>query len=190
VTISAQDWERDWWGNCANTYGEEAKQIAYARRMGLDAIYVGGHWPSYDIGGRSVIDIGGGPVSMLLKCVNRGDCTVVDPCGYPQWVADRYSHVGIRYEKVEAEEFHDGDTRDEAWLYNVLQHVVDPEKACATANRLSHRIRMFEWIETETNEGHPHSLHADELNRWLGTVGEIGYVNENGAVGLAYWVVT
>ena len=28
-------WEKNWWGNCCNTFGEEFKQLAYADKMGL-----------------------------------------------------------------------------------------------------------------------------------------------------------
>jgi len=29
----AQRWEKDWWGNCTNTFGEETKQLLYANRI-------------------------------------------------------------------------------------------------------------------------------------------------------------
>jgi len=66
VSNNHQDFEADWWGSCANTYGEESKQIVYARLMNLSPQNLDGHWPVYDIDGGSVLDIGGGPSSMLL----------------------------------------------------------------------------------------------------------------------------
>lgn len=36
----AQEWERDWHGNCANSFHEEQKQYVYAQRMGLDEFKV------------------------------------------------------------------------------------------------------------------------------------------------------
>ena len=30
-------------------------------------------------------------------------------------------------------------------------------------------------------------IHADELNDWIGATGQVGYINENGCVGLAYY---
>jgi hypothetical protein len=56
------EWERNWWGNCVNTWGEESKQMLYASLMGLD-------WKAQDgkhtinVKDISVLDIGGGPVS-------------------------------------------------------------------------------------------------------------------------------
>jgi len=186
-TGSAQDWEKSWWGDCTLTFGEEAKQITYAHRMGLVNEPRLGKWPVYDLRGASVVDLGGGPVSMLLKCVNAPNSVVVDPCPYPDWVRQRYTHAGIGYTQMGAEDFRDAAYRDEAWCYNVLQHVVDPERVIDTARAQARTLRIFEWIETETNIGHPHTLHAHELNQWIGGTGQIGMVDENGAVGLAYW---
>jgi hypothetical protein len=186
--MSAQEWERDWWGECLLTFGEEAKQITYAHRMGLVNQPWMGKWPCYDLNQYSVLDLGGGPTSMLLKTRNGSTRTVVDPCHYPSWVADRYEAAGIDYVVQEAEAF-GGAKHSECWIYNVLQHVVDPERVVATAKAHSYRVRIFEWVETETNVGHPHSLHADELNEWLGGVGTVGQINENGAYGLCYYGV-
>ncbi len=185
---TAQEWEAGWWGNATQTFGEEVKQLTYANKMGLKNLQVDGRWPVYDLDGRSVLDIGGGPVSILLKTIN-GWGMVVDPCPFPDWVTARYEAVGIQHVMQEAEKFDAPNRMTEAWIYNVLQHVVDPEKVIATARRNAHLIRLFEWIETETNVGHPHAFHADELNQWLGGVGEIGIIDENSAYGLGYWGV-
>ena len=184
-----QAFELAWWQGAVNTFGEEAKQITYAHLMGLVNEPRDGKWPVYDLAGRSVLDLGGGPVSMLLKCVNGSWRTVVDPCPYPEWVAARYEAAGIRYIVAPAE---DADIPcvarfNECWTYNCLQHVVDPEAVIATARRYASLLRIFEWIEHPASEGHPHVLHAEDLNEWIGGTGDVGYVNENGATGLAYW---
>lgn len=187
---SPQDWEKWWWGDCVNTFGEEAKQLTYAPRMGLVNEPRDGKWPVYDLEGRSVLDLGGGPVSMLLKTVNGGDMLVVDPCPYPQWTRDRYDAVGIRTWEIAAEDYRGTGFPgqfDECWIYNVLQHTISPEAVIATARSHAKLLRIFEWLETEPNVGHPHTLHADRLNEWVGGTGQVGMVNENGAVGLAYW---
>lgn len=189
--MEPQEFERAWWGDCLNTFGEEAKQLVYAPKMGLVNTPLLGKWPVYDLAGRSVLDIGGGPVSMLLKCVNRGRCRVIDPCYYPAWIGDRYFYANIAYERRNGEDFTQREKwlYDEAWIYNVLQHVEDPRKVIANAKYHARVIRIFEWLETPPSEGHPHTLHAHELNEWLGGVGEYGFVDEQGATGLAYWGV-
>ena len=184
--MEAQEWELAWWNGAINTFGEEAKQITYAHRMGLVNEPREGKWPVYDLAGRSVVDLGGGPVSMLLKCVG-GNGVVVDPCPYPDWVAARYQAAEIDYRVEEAETYVSPIEFSEAWIYNVLQHVVDPQQVVETAKRQASLVRIFEWIETPPNIGHPHTLHADELNDWLGGEGTVEFVNENGAVGLCYY---
>ncbi len=186
VWVSPQKYEQDWWGNCANSFGEEAKQITYANRMGLVNEPRDGRWPVYDLRGLSVVDLGGGPASMLLKCVG-GNGVVVDPCPYPEWVAQRYQAAGIDYRVEEAEGLRLSARFSECWIYNVLQHVVDPERVIASARANGYTLRIFEWLETPPSDGHPHTLHADDMNRWIGGIGQIGYVDENGATGLAYW---
>jgi hypothetical protein len=63
----------------------------------------------------------------------------------------------------------------------------EPWQLIETARRNAKVLRIFEWLETEPCEGHPTTLHAADLNEWIGHTGEVGYVDENGAVGLAYW---
>lgn len=167
-----QEWENAWWAGCFNTMAEESKQIVYAHHMGLMNEPRDGMWPVYDLRGSSVLDIGGGPTSLLLKCVNGGRRMVVDPCRYPAWVNVRYESAGIEYEQYPAEDIDrfDPDNRlmfDEAWIYNVLQHVQDPEKIIRNARTRARRVRIFEWIDLPPCPGHPQELKEAELNAWL-----------------------
>lgn len=174
-----QDWEAAWWGDCVNTMAEETKQMVYASRMGLENISDGAHWPYYNLEGKSVLDIGGGPVSLLLKCHSGGRRLVVDPCRYPDWVKARYSVAGIEY-VVEAGErldavahILDGDRFDEAWVYNVLQHTDDPQLILHHARTFARKVRIFEWIDIPAHPGHPQELKASLLSEWLGGFGSV-----------------
>lgn len=184
----AQVFETRWWGDCVNTYGEESKQHAYAALMGLDLRDRGGPGPTIDLRGVSVLDLGGGPVSLLLKTENGGTRTVVDPLPVPTWVGDRYAAAGINLVGRAAEGFTDEDCPryDEVWIYNVLQHVYDPIEVLKTAARHSDYLRLFEWVYVPAHEGHPHELHAAHLDRWIGGKGRVQGVNRNGATGTAY----
>lgn len=172
-----QHFESSWWGTCANTYGEETKQIAYARVMGLEtpAWEAGNAWPVWDVNGASIVDIGGGPVSMLLKCTHLAYGAIVDPCNYPTWTRSRYRAQNISVFHEPAEDWlpkrlgtDAGPVFDEAWCYNVLQHVHDPKLIIEYMRKIAHRIRIFEWVETEAYLGHPHVLHPAELQDWCG----------------------
>lgn len=191
----AQRWESEWWGSCVNTFGEEAKQLVYAPRMGLENRPQAGRWPVYDLAGRSVLDIGGGPCSMLLKTINGGpNLVVADPLPYPAWTRERYAAHGINRILVRGEDVASIDLRfNEVWIYNCLQHVDDPALIVSNARRALFPggvLRVFEWIDTPTNVGHPQSLTAAELDLWihddLQMPGRVEEVNESGAVGRCY----
>lgn len=189
-----QEFEAKFWGDCLNTFGEETKQLTYAHRMGLQMSNVDGHWPVYDLQGEAILDVGGGPSSMLLKCVNFRRGTVVDPCRYPTWVKKRYDCGGIDYFVLPGEDIGRFDplklwSFDEVWIYNVLQHVQDPEKIIRNVAERARLIRVFDWIDIPAHVGHPHELKAAELDRWLGGCGTIEEMNENGCVGRAYFGV-
>ena len=193
-----QRWEQTWWGDCLSTFSEEAKQITYAHRMGLvvvpdlnrgDDVGWTDQWPCYDLEHKNVVDLGGGPVSILLKCRNRGSlCDVVDPCEYPSWTGARYGTGGIAVHRVPAEEFNVLHEYDEAWCYNVLQHTSDPVAVLETAVRCAPVVRLFEWIDQPPSAGHPHTITVEMVEgvlgqRVLGDVREL--IDENGAHGWA-----
>lgn len=176
----AQTWETSWWGNCLNTYGEEEKQVLYASRMGLH-IYHDGRSP-YNIktDGKDVVDIGGGPVSMLLKAPDVGRAGVVDPLVVPTWVLSRYSDAGISFWNIPAEHFISTSFPhrfDEAWIYNCLQHTDDPGLIVRNALENAKVVRVFEWINTRVNEGHPHSFTEEGLDEMFGGVGKTERLN-------------
>jgi 2-polyprenyl-3-methyl-5-hydroxy-6-metoxy-1,4-benzoquinol methylase len=187
-----QEWERQWWGTCVNTFAEETKQITYAHRMGLQNVSDGAHWPYYDLEGKSVLDIGGGPVSMLLKTHNASYRKVVDPCRYPAWVYARYEIAGINWDIAPGENFDLSHTYDEVWIYNVLQHTDDPELIIANAREVAQTIRIFEWIDIPAHPGHPQMLTKVKLDEWLqgdGTVEDFRGNHENGCNQVAYYGV-
>lgn len=181
-----QEWEKSWHGDCAGTeFGERFKQIAYAKRMGLKFHHDGKSPFNIDCGGKSVLDIGGGPYSMLLFCKNvKG--TVIDPCEYPAWVRERYREAGIKLSRLAGEDMEEGGF-DCCWIYNCLQHAKDPEKIITNARKVSKLIRIFEWIDCGTSDGHPHELTESKLNEWLGGEGKVEQINENNAVGRCYY---
>lgn len=191
-----QDWENAWWGPCVNTFGEEAKQLTYADRMGLVNEGRDGQWPVYDLGERSVMDIGGGPTSILLKCVPTPELDgasrrVFDPCPYPKWVEDRYAAANIQLVPMKGEDLRrDVQTGswDEVWIYNVLQHVEDPVAILRNAARIGKVVRLFEWIDTPPAPGHPNTITAEMVRAELGpggTIEDFSGSTENGCSGPA-----
>jgi SAM-dependent methyltransferase len=180
------EWEKHWWGNCTNTFNEERKQIIYAKRMGLK--FCTEDWRPFtiDMEGKSVLDIGGGPVSLLLKCINV-DGTVVDPCEFPRWIYQRYGDAGIHFFLIKGEEVDhhfEEEIFDEVLIYNCLQHTEDPARILRNARNVSKIIRIFEWLDKPVEEGHPQVLTMELFYTNLPN-GEysIEDIDENGCTG-------
>lgn len=190
IWTDAQNFEKKWWDDCTNTLGEELKQLEYAKRMGLVLNKENGKI-IIDGKGKSILDIGAGPVSMLLKVINSVDKVAVDPCCYPNWILNRYDEAGITFVDLKGEDLNklESDNFDEVWIYNCLQHVEDPEKIIKNAKKLGKTIRIFEWIDIPPHKGHPQELKADLLDEWLNGVGHVEELNTNGCIGKAYFGV-
>jgi 2-polyprenyl-3-methyl-5-hydroxy-6-metoxy-1,4-benzoquinol methylase len=181
----AQDWELNWHTSYPFHYYEQIKQEVYAEKMGLTIDY-----PDLDLKGNVILDIGGGPVSMLLKYKNKNGSVVADPLmeRFPQWVRQRYDDSDILYDDSPGESSLTGSwNRDETWMYNVLQHTEDPQAVVRNAMEKGKIIRVFEWIEEPVSPGHLHTLHEKDLNEWFGGTGKTEKLNDRGCVGLAYY---
>lgn len=172
-------YEVGFWDTCVNTASEEHKQYTYMRLMGVPLVKLpgGGAW-YFEALAKSIVDIGGGPASPLLKVRNwTYPISVVDPGKYPDWVNARYEAASIRVFHEPAETWEPDQRYDEAWLMNCLQHTQDPFRVVETARRAAATVRVFEWIEYEPAPGHPHQLHAPELDEWFmgeGSVQRLG----------------
>jgi hypothetical protein len=175
------EFERAYWGDCCNTYDEETKQFVYGRLMGLRQTHYG-----FDVAGKRILDIGGGPSSLLLKAVNLSEGKVVDPIVYPQWTVDRYASKSISVSVSLGEDIEE-EGWDEVWMYNCLQHTVDPAKIIRNALRAAPIFRIFEWVDVPAHEGHPHELTEVSLNEWIGQPGCTTNLSEFGCYGRAYY---
>lgn len=175
TTDEHQKFEASFWGNCVNTFCEEQKQYVYAKHMGLELVRTEDKAYGFDLAGKSILDIGGGPISLLLRCINLGDCCVVDPCPYPEWTKMRYQCMGVQYLPIPGEIVENFPRKDEVWIYNVLQHTEDPEKIIRNAKAIAPVLRIFEWVEVPAHLGHPHELTRESLESWIGQSGNISY---------------
>lgn len=183
-----QEWERNWHGNCVNSFGEETKQFVYAKKMGLPLVRDDKSPYNFDVHGASILDIGAGPYSMLLKTLNFSKALAIDPCQYPGWIYARYDAANIKYMIMTGEDITmQVGIWDEAWIYNVLQHVADPALIIKNARMCSRIVRLYEWIENGVSPGHPQNLTEKDLNAWLGGIGKAETIDESNCRGLAYF---
>jgi SAM-dependent methyltransferase len=161
--VQLLDWERHvhryekvFWDNCVNTCSEESKQLAYAKCMGLGS----GSESVIDARNKKILDVGGGPVSLLFKTQNLLYGKVIDPIEYPLWVQLRYKEAKIDYVRAKGEDINE-EYYDEVWCYNVLQHVIDPTTVLRNAINAVDRggiLRVFDWIDIFPYRLHPHML--------------------------------
>jgi hypothetical protein len=176
-----QDFERQYWNDCTNTFDEDQKHYVYARGMKLDREHY-----SFNVHGKRILDIGGGPTSMLLKTKNLIQGRVCDPLDFPAWVYARYSVKKIQFCQIAGEHI-DESGWDEAWIYNCLQHTDDPAEILRRAKAAAPIVRIFEWIDIPPHEGHPQMITKELIDGALGVYGETAFFNESGCHGRAYF---
>jgi len=180
--MSDYTFESNYWGDCCNTFDEDQKHYVYAKYMGLKRV---GY--SLDVAGARIIDIGGGPTSMLLKTINlAARSLVIDPLMYPMWTYDRYSTKGIDSMICRGEDIYE-EGFDEAWIYNCLQHTDDPDLIIKNALRAAKTIRLFEWVDIPPHDGHPQMITKKMLDDAIGSEGRLVDLAEAGCFGKAYY---
>lgn len=114
--------------------------------------------------GKVIIEVGPAHVPALYFCDNFLGI-IVEPMP-SKILRELTCYMNARVLETPAEYLN--PTGDEVWLFNVLQHVIDPELLVERMKKLSKRIRYFEPIDTEITEYHPHSLGMTDFVRWFG----------------------
>jgi hypothetical protein len=180
--MSDYTFESNYWGDCCNTFDEDQKHYVYAKYMGLKQV---GY--SFDVAGARIIDIGGGPTSMLLKTINLAPRSlVIDPLMYPMWTYDRYSTKGIDSTICRGEDIYE-EGYDECWIYNCLQHTDAPDLIIKNGLRAAKTIRLFEWVDIPPHDGHPQMITKKMLDDSIGSEGRLVDLAEAGCFGKAYY---
>jgi ubiquinone/menaquinone biosynthesis C-methylase UbiE len=134
-----------------HNHDEETKQKYYGLLMGLSFFY--------DCEGQSILDVGGGPDSMLLRSKNFSKARIVDPGDYPSSVINTYKEKNIEYVQELAEDYTSNEQFDEVWIYNVLQHTVNTKQIIENSIRSANkRIRFLDWGYTKPFRGHPQTI--------------------------------
>lgn len=173
--------ESNYWNDCTNTFDEDQKHYVYAKYMGLESQHF-----SFNVYNKTILDIGGGPTSMLLKTINLKKGKVCDPLNFPNWIYERYNIKNIEYQLINGEEVNEQGW-DEVWIYNCLQHTYDPSLIIKNALKAAKTLRIFEWIDIPPHEGHPQMITKELLDNAIGKEGQTVQLAENGCFGIAYF---
>jgi hypothetical protein len=131
-----------------------------------------------DLKGKKVVEIGPADFPALAYCRNIGESFIIEPM--PSEYLKRFN-IPIITDMAEDSEY----KADEVWLFNVLQHVIDPHKIVERAKRQSKVIRFFEPINYGVNECHPWNLTMQMFKDWFGEVNH--YPFNNNAVQFHTW---
>jgi hypothetical protein len=120
-----------------------------------------------DQGNKVIAEIGCGAYPAVSFCTNV-DGWVFEPLWF-QSLQEMKSRVEIYWIK---EPFEDANISmiffHEVWLFNVMQHVRDPESVITKAKEIAPVIRFFEPVDYPTCVYHPHTFTEDDFERWFG----------------------
>jgi 2-polyprenyl-3-methyl-5-hydroxy-6-metoxy-1,4-benzoquinol methylase len=165
---NAQAGELKYWQRPGCLWGEFDKQLCYFRHMKL--------WEDFglpdfelDMKGKSVLDIGCGPASGMLRMTNASRLTGVDPCEYGAAARRRYKAFGIDYHVARAEDMESLNlpVHDLGLIYNVLQHPEDPAAIVRQAIKHCREIRLIEWQFVPQDNEHLWVLTPDLVLNWF-----------------------
>jgi len=162
VWAEAQIWEKNWWTTCRGQHPNEIVKNDFVSKM----MFLHEGTPD-----KSVIDIGCGPLSLLLRYPVKSGAAL-DPVYYDD-LEIAYQAKNIKRIVKCGEELDplvDG-TYDEAWIYNCLQHVKDPVKIIENALSVAKTVRIFEWTYIPPYTGHLHELTPAMLAKPFTTAG-------------------
>jgi hypothetical protein len=124
----------------------------------------------------TVIDIGGGPLSLITHYdLSLG--VVVDPIMISDKYLKKYKERNILFVNKKAEDFlssYDGPIMDEVWMYNCLQHTIDPEYIMKNLWKAGKYLRISEPTDTPINTAHPHSFTPEWYQNMLTMISERG----------------
>ena len=173
--ILASNTEAGWYFEYINKYEHEED---WHNKPGHMIMTAAGHSifkKELDIGldqtNKTILDIGGGPHSILLDCNDFTEGVIVDPIDYRQTfegLEEVFGKCNIDFVPTEMENYDSkGKTFDEIWCYNVLPHADDEKEffdsllKCCKPGTI---IKITEPINLLPYEGHPLYVTPDTFN--------------------------
>jgi hypothetical protein len=130
-----------------------------------------------DLQGLHVIEVGPADHPALAICSNLGSCIIVEPLpSHSLLETARMMGVGVLDEPLETINLVDwkntvklvADKPVEIWLFNVMQHVIDPNVFIEKCKDVADRIRFFEPYNTPIEPHHPHSYAYQDYINYFG----------------------
>jgi hypothetical protein len=133
-------------------------RIAYGhnfRYLGIDPRITEAH----------IIEVGCADFPALMFIDDIYDCMIFEPMP-SEFLKHLCMIKGITLLDMPFEDMIPIRSKYEVWMFNVLQHVIDPELFITKA-KTAGIVRYFEPIDTEITDYHPHSFTKDHFDRWF-----------------------
>lgn len=133
-------------------YKESYRQ--YFKWLGIDT----------DLKGKKIIEIGCANIPALYFCENY-EGVIIEPM--PSLILEELTKDMPVTLLKEPAEYVDLKGYDEVWLFNVLQHVIDPALLISNMKRSAKTIRYFEPVNTDICTYHPHAFTMSDFEGWF-----------------------
>lgn len=111
---------------------------------------------NFDLKGQSVVEVGPAKIATLCFCTNYGKSYIIEPLIFEDTI-DFYKSKNISIINEPAETCNIPKA-NQAWLFNVLQHVIDPLTVINKLKESVDVIYFFEPINFPTDDKHIHIL--------------------------------
>lgn len=120
-----------------------------------------------NLDGKSIVEIGPGRIAGLLFCHNYSKSYIIEPTDYED-IDHLYQSKDLEIIKETTEEC-EFPKVDEVWIFNLMQHVQDPDLLIRKCKENSKIIRFFEPIDLPVNNEHPFSFSKKDFEDYFGS---------------------
>ena len=121
---------------------------------------------STDLQNKRIMEIGPAMIPCLHYCTNMGQSYILEPCSYSETkalIANKpIEHIALAAEDCTFPKV------DEIWLFNVLQHTIDPDLIIEKSKEAAKVVKFFEPIDLGTDPLHLHAFKYEYFTRHFG----------------------
>lgn len=169
--ITKERWEQAQKGErMMHLMTKEDGLIHYSKSYGWNFHYLG---INQNQDGKTIVEIGCADFPALHFCINFTG-VVIEPM-QSKILEEICQEDGIKLIKESVEDTKIPDC-DEIWIFNVMQHIIDPDLFVEKCKAAAKVIRYFEPVDYPVSIYHPHSFTKDDF---IGYFGEAVVYNDS-----------
>jgi hypothetical protein len=144
--------------------------------------------PKVDFKDKTIVEVAAGSVPAVMMVEGAKRRVAVEPLmatelWKPQRVACEATGVEIVADAYEYVDIDPSVGVDETWLFNAMEHVIDPVEQMKKAMETSQVVRVFEATNgLPPSTAHPHTITKELITSVMGDFGEVyigGTIKEN-----------